>query len=52
MARAHRMGQVVTVHVHKLLSEDAVDQRMLETLSAKREIFDGSPMRALWPKRP
>lgn len=41
VARAHRMGQVETVQVHKLLSEDAVDQRMLEILAHKREIFDG-----------
>lgn len=41
MARAHRMGQVETVQVHKLLSEDAVDQRMLEILAEKRELFDG-----------
>lgn len=41
VARAHRMGQVETVQVHKLLSEDAVDQRMLEILAEKRELFDG-----------
>ena len=40
IARAHRMGQVRPVDVHRLLCEDSVDQRVLELLSAKREAFD------------
>jgi superfamily II DNA or RNA helicase len=40
IARAHRMGQVRPVDVHRLLSEDSVDQRVLELLAAKREAFD------------
>src|SRR5205814_2181577 len=32
IARAHRMGQVRTVQVHRLLIADSVDQRMLELL--------------------
>jgi superfamily II DNA or RNA helicase len=40
IARAHRMGQVRPVDVHRLLSEDSVDQRILELLAAKREAFD------------
>jgi superfamily II DNA or RNA helicase len=40
IARAHRMGQVRPVEVHRLLSEDSVDQRILELLAAKREAFD------------
>jgi len=40
IARAHRMGQVRTVRVHRLLVEDTVDQRLLETLETKRGVFD------------
>lgn len=40
IARCHRMGQVRTVDVHRLLSEDSVDQRMLEILATKAALFD------------
>ena len=40
IARAHRMGQVRRVDVHRLLCEDSVDQRVLELLAEKREAFD------------
>ena len=40
IARAHRMGQVRRVDVHRLLCEDSVDQRVLELLATKREAFD------------
>jgi SNF2 family DNA or RNA helicase len=40
VARAHRMGQVRRVDVHRLLAEDSVDQRVLELLADKREAFD------------
>jgi superfamily II DNA or RNA helicase len=40
IARAHRMGQVRRVDVHRLLCEDSVDQRILELLTEKREAFD------------
>jgi SNF2 family DNA or RNA helicase len=40
IARAHRMGQVRPVDVHRLLGEDSVDQRILELLAGKREAFD------------
>jgi SNF2 family DNA or RNA helicase len=40
IARAHRMGQVRRVDVHRLLCEDSVDQRILELLAEKREAFD------------
>jgi len=40
IARAHRMGQVRTVLVHRLLIADSVDQRMLEILDSKRRLFD------------
>ena len=40
VARLHRMGQVRPVHVHRLLAEASVDQRMREILAAKRRLFD------------
>ncbi len=40
IARCHRMGQVRTVDVHRLLAEDSVDQRMLEILASKTALFD------------
>jgi superfamily II DNA or RNA helicase len=40
VARAHRMGQVRTVQVHRLLIEDSVDQRLLELLGSKAKLFD------------
>jgi SNF2 family DNA or RNA helicase len=40
VARCHRMGQVRSVDVHRLLAEDTVDQRMLELLAAKAVLFD------------
>jgi SNF2 family DNA or RNA helicase len=40
IARAHRMGQVRRVDVHRLLCENSVDQRMLELLHGKRVAFD------------
>ncbi|NUT42839.1 MAG: DEAD/DEAH box helicase [Thermoactinospora sp.] len=46
VARAHRMGQVRRVQVHRLLSVDAVDQRMLDILGAKTELFDAYARRS------
>jgi SNF2 family DNA or RNA helicase len=40
IARAHRMGQVRSVQVHRLLIADSVDQRMLELLDSKAQLFD------------
>ena len=40
IARAHRMGQVRSVQVHRLLTADSVDQRMLEILDIKKRLFD------------
>nr|WP_030502751.1 DEAD/DEAH box helicase [Micromonospora purpureochromogenes] len=40
IARAHRMGQVQSVQVHRLLSEDSVDQRITELLAGKKRIFN------------
>jgi superfamily II DNA or RNA helicase len=40
VARAHRMGQVRTVQVHRLLIADSVDERMIEILGSKAQLFD------------
>ena len=40
VARAHRMGQVRRVDVHRLLAEDTIDQQMLELTKGKRAQFD------------
>ncbi len=40
IARAHRMGQVRTVRVHRLLTAGAVDERLLQILAQKARLFD------------
>ena len=40
IARAHRMGQTSTVQVHRLLSENSVDERIREILADKKQLFD------------
>ena len=40
IARVHRMGQVRSVQVHRLLGDDSVDERMLEILAGKTAVFD------------
>lgn len=40
IARCHRMGQVRSVDVYRLLAEDSVDQRMLDVLATKAVLFD------------
>ncbi|GAA1915431.1 DEAD/DEAH box helicase [Nocardioides marmoribigeumensis] len=40
IARAHRMGQLDSVQVHRLLSEEGVDQRITEILARKKELFE------------
>ncbi|MBI8988994.1 ATP-dependent helicase [Corynebacterium sp. CCM 8863] len=40
VARAYRMGQTGTVHVHRLIGTDTVDERMMEILAGKRGVFD------------
>lgn len=39
IARARRMGQLESVQVHRLLSEDGVDQRVTEILARKTQLF-------------
>ena len=46
IARAHRMGQIRRVQVHRLLATDSVDQRMLEILETKKELFDSYARRS------
>ncbi|HET9168043.1 MAG TPA: SNF2-related protein [Actinospica sp.] len=46
VARAHRMGQIRRVQVHRLLAADSVDQRMLEILETKKELFDAFARRS------
>lgn len=40
VARAHRMGQLHRVQVHRLVSEEGVDQMLVQRLDAKRVVFD------------
>lgn len=46
IARAHRMGQIHKVQVHRLLIADSVDQRMLELLDSKTMLFDAYARRS------
>ncbi|MFI9365631.1 helicase-related protein [Kitasatospora sp. NPDC053057] len=46
VGRAHRMGQVRRVQVHRLLATDSVDQRMLDILRAKHRLFDAYARRS------
>ncbi|WP_151524028.1 DEAD/DEAH box helicase [Serinicoccus kebangsaanensis] len=40
IARARRMGQLHSVQVHRLLTEDSVDERLVELLSTKTSTFE------------
>ncbi|MCM3659631.1 DEAD/DEAH box helicase [Georgenia satyanarayanai] len=40
IGRVHRMGQQRPVQVHRLLTEDSVDERIEELLAGKRQVFD------------
>ncbi|WP_241989900.1 MULTISPECIES: DEAD/DEAH box helicase [unclassified Streptomyces] len=40
IGRAHRMGQLDSVQVHRLLSEEGVDQRIIEILARKNQLFE------------
>jgi len=40
IARAHRMGQTERVVVHRLLARDSVDERIMELLAGKQELFE------------
>ena len=40
IARSYRMGQTETVFVHRLLSDETVDERIMDILKTKQDIFD------------
>lgn len=40
IARARRMGQLQSVQVHRLLSEEGVDERITAILAHKKDLFD------------
>lgn len=46
VARAHRMGQIRGVQVHRLLTADSVDQRMMTLLARKDRAFDAYARRS------
>ncbi|MEV6524464.1 SNF2-related protein [Longispora sp. NPDC051575] len=46
VARAHRMGQVRKVQVHRLLTTGGVDERMLRILANKERLFDAYARRS------
>jgi superfamily II DNA or RNA helicase len=46
VARAHRMGQVRKVQVHRILATESVDQRLLEILRSKDRLFDAYARRS------
>ena len=46
IARAHRIGQVRPVQVHRLLAVDTVDERITELLAGKRADFDAYARRS------
>lgn len=41
IARVHRLGQHRSVRVINLITQDSIEERILATLSLKRELFDG-----------
>ncbi|MBN6547993.1 DEAD/DEAH box helicase [Streptomyces bryophytorum] len=46
VARAHRMGQVRPVRVHRLLATGGVDERLVKLLAAKTRLFDAYARRS------
>ncbi|MCD4822579.1 MAG: DEAD/DEAH box helicase [Methanococcoides sp.] len=40
ISRAYRMGQIHNVVVHRLLVENSIDERIMDLLSMKQDIFD------------
>ncbi|MFG3159347.1 DEAD/DEAH box helicase [Streptomyces sp. NPDC048232] len=46
VARAHRMGQVRPVRVHRLLATGGVDERMVRLLEKKTRLFDAYARRS------
>jgi len=50
IARAHRMGQTETVLVHRLLARDSVDERLVEILDGKLQLFQAYAKESLIKK--
>jgi superfamily II DNA or RNA helicase len=46
VARSHRMGQVETVQVHRLLTVDSVDEHLVRLLGTKARLFDAYARRS------
>jgi len=46
VARAHRMGQTRRVRVHRLLTPNGTDQRLLRLLGSKQRLFDAYARRS------
>ena len=42
IARAYRMGQDRPVHVYNLVTEDTLEERLLDTLASKKDLADAS----------
>lgn len=42
IGRAHRHGQARSVHVVNLIAKGTIEERMLDTLAAKRAVFDAA----------
>lgn len=42
IARAHRMGQKNPVHVYKLVTENTIEERLLDTLASKQDLLDAA----------
>ena len=40
IARAHRMGQINVVNVHRIVGRHTIDERLLEITAQKRHLFD------------
>ncbi|HCG46458.1 SNF2-related protein [Corynebacterium flavescens] len=40
IARAHRMGQINVVNVHRIVGRHTIDERLLEITAQKRQLFD------------
>jgi SNF2 family DNA or RNA helicase len=46
IARAHRMGQIHPVHVHRVLAKDSIDERIVEIQQGKTLLFDAFARRS------
>ncbi|AHI23911.1 hypothetical protein B843_12675 [Corynebacterium vitaeruminis DSM 20294] len=40
IARSHRMGQINVVNVHRIAGRNTIDERLLEIVANKREVFN------------